>query len=327
MKLALKNYFGQEVTDFSCEKKALHGGTLGQVELLTGVATLLDGSEKPYRLVHKTQKKWARYYDADSWKREYDLYESMLGSFFEESLRWPKCYNRCIGEDEIQIYMEYIDGITGLDLSIEMLVLASKELGRFQGRIYQQSNQQIENVTNFSKLDFAKVSYLNYRNWPEVYDYVREKECPLPEYFCKMMIELDENSDELWSQIEKLPVVLCHRDFWNTNVFYQDGKIRLIDWDTTGWGYLGEDIASLIADEADVTQMVHYYSKCVPAYYQGFGETSNVTLPDRNLIWEMILFQFGYRLVEAFKFAEDKEEQDLQIEIMQQIYHMKSMQE
>lgn len=54
MKQALKNYFGQEVTDYSCEKVALHGGTLGQVELLAGEATLLDGSRKSYQLVHKT---------------------------------------------------------------------------------------------------------------------------------------------------------------------------------------------------------------------------------------------------------------------------------
>ena len=326
MKLALKNYFGQEVTDYSCETKALHGGTLGQVELLTGEAVLLDGSNKSYQIVHKTQKKWARYYDAESWRREYDLYESTLGSFFEETMRWPLCYNRCIGEEEIQLYMEYIDGKTGLDLSVEMLELASKELGRFQGKIVQQSNHSLENLTNLSKLDFAKVNYLNYRNWPEIYDYIREKECPIPEHLCKMLIELDEHSEELWSEIEKLPIVLCHRDFWNTNVFYQEGKIRLIDWDTTGWGYLGEDIASLIADESDVTQMIHYYSKCIPAYYQGFGETANVMLPENNFIWEMMLFQFGYRLVESYKFAEEKEERDMQIEIMQQIYQMRFMQ-
>lgn len=166
-----------------------------------------------------------------------------------------------------------------------MLELASKELGRFQGKIVQQSNHSLENLTNLSKLDFAKVNYLNYRNWPEVYDYIREKECPIPEHLCKMLIELDEHSEELWSEIEKLPIVLCHRDFWNTNVFYQEGKIRLIDWDTTGWGYLGEDIASLIADESDVTQMIHYYSKCIPAYHQ-LEETANVMLPENNFIWE-----------------------------------------
>jgi len=47
-------------------------------------------------------------------------------------------------------------------------------------------------------------------------------------------------------RIERLPVVLCHRDFWVANIFYKDQKILLLDWDTTGWGYMGEDIASWI---------------------------------------------------------------------------------
>lgn len=63
-----------------------------------------------------------------------------------------------------------------------------------------------------------------------------------------------------------------------TNLIYADGKIALIDWDTSGWGYLGEDLASLIADEADVHSMVDYYKRCVPAYYQGFSEYADAPL-------------------------------------------------
>jgi len=75
-------------------------------------------------------------------------------------------------------------------------------------------------------------------------------------YLCKMLIDVDEHSDEIWERIERLPVVLCHRGFWVANIFYTDHKILLMDWDTTGWGYMGEDIASLIADEADVDNML-----------------------------------------------------------------------
>lgn len=32
---------------------------------------------------------------------------------------------------------------------------------------------------------------------------------------------------------ERYNMVLCHRDFWVTNIFYQDEQIRVIDWDTT----------------------------------------------------------------------------------------------
>ena len=44
-----------------------------------------------------------------------------------------------------------------------------------------------------------------------------------------------------------------------------------MDWDTAGWGYLGEDMASLIADEADIEHMVEYYRRCIPAYYKALG--------------------------------------------------------
>ena len=32
-------------------------------------------------------------------------------------------------------------------------------------------------------------------------------------HLCDMLIGLDEHSDEIWENIEQLPVVLCHRDF------------------------------------------------------------------------------------------------------------------
>jgi Phosphotransferase enzyme family. len=49
-----------------------------------------------------------------------------------------------------------------------------------------------------------------------------------------MIIEIDDQSQEIFEHIEKLPIVLCHRDFWVANIFYSNGKILLIDWDTTG---------------------------------------------------------------------------------------------
>jgi thiamine kinase-like enzyme len=115
-----------------------------------------------------------------------------------------------------------------------------------------------------------------------------------------MLIEADDSADEIWSHIEALPIVLCHRDFWITNIFYKDGKIILIDWDTAGWGYVGEDIKSLIADEADVDHMLLYYQKCIPAYYKGFSEYADLSHIKRHCIREMILAHYGYRLVEWY---------------------------
>jgi thiamine kinase-like enzyme len=113
-----------------------------------------------------------------------------------------------------------------------------------------------------------------------------------------MLIDVDERADEIINRIEKLPIVLCHRDFWVANLFNSDGKTIVIDWDTAGWGYLGEDMASLIADEADLERMVEYYRRCIPAYYKGFSEYADITQITDHCIYEMILLKFGYRLVE-----------------------------
>ena len=53
----------------------LHGGTLGNVKLITGECKTATGRIIPYKIVSKTQEKWERPGDPDSWHREYDLYK------------------------------------------------------------------------------------------------------------------------------------------------------------------------------------------------------------------------------------------------------------
>lgn len=319
---ALTEKLGEQVIDVTFETIPLHGGTLGAVNLLSGMAKISDGTERPFKIVHKTQKRWERNFDANSWCREYDLYKSDIDTLFNQSLRWPKCYFAELAQDESQIWMEHIEGVSGQDLTVEMFEHAAKELGRFQGKVFSEKSEVLKNIANLSVTDYAKKNYLHYRSWKEVYDYIRSDSCEIPKHLCKMLIDIDESSDELWRQIESLPMVLCHKDFWVTNIFYTSEGIRLIDWDTTGWGYLGEDIASLIADEADIAYMVEYYKKCVPAYYEGFSEYVDIAKISKNFIWEMIIMIFGYRLVEWYKFSESAEEKQVQLETLQKIYEL-----
>lgn len=124
-------------------------------------------------------------------------------------------------------------------------------------------------------------------------------------------------------RIEKLPLLLCHRDFWVTNLICADGKIVLIDWDTSGWGYLGEDLASLIADEADIDHMIEYYQRCVPAYYKGFSEYADISHISDHSVYEMILLVFGYRLVERYLHTEAKDQKKEHVRTLQKIHKMK----
>jgi len=171
--------------------------------------------------------------------------------------------------------------------------------------------------------------YLHYKSWNKVYDYIRSADCEIPKHICEMIIGIDEKSDKIWRSIEKLPLVLCHRDFWITNIFYSENEIVLIDWDTAGWGYLGEDIVSLIADEADVDHMVEYYNKCVPAYYKGFSEFADISHVVDMYIRERIILHFGYRLVEWYMNSNSENESqktdginNIHLATLQKIYEM-----
>ncbi len=321
----LRKALGQEIIEVSFETEQLKGGTVGEVMLVYGIARSLEGRELPFKVVYKRQKKWERYGDPNSWRREYDLYVENLDTVFSDSFRWPKCYYAELSEDETHLWMEYIEGVSGLNLTGAMLENIAEELGRFQGRLYAQQPDVLNKLSNLSRKEYSKNNYLRYKSWNEVYDYIRAEECEIPKYLCDMLIDVDERSDEIWETIEQLPVVLCHRDFWVANIFYSDQKIRVIDWDTAGWGYMGEDIASLIADEADVAHMVEYYGRCIRAYYKGFSEYVDISHISSLCVKELILFMYGYRLVEWYKFAKTAEEKALQIATLHQIYEMEDV--
>lgn len=326
---ALSQLFNTTITSADYETLQLHGGTVGDVQLVTGTAASAAGESLPFRIVLKIQKKWERYNDPDSWRREYDLYASELGLTFNDAFRWPVCYLAKMNEEEneYQLWLEYIDGITGLDLKGDMFEQAALELGRYQGRLYAEQPEVLKSLTNLSHADLMKNTYLHYRSWPVVYDYIRSEDCEFPQHVRQMLIDIDEQSDDIFARMESLPLVLCHRDFWVTNIIYRDGSIALIDWDTSGWGYLGEDIASLIADEVDLDHMAEYYQRCVPAYYRGFAEYAGEIAPlDGHCVFEFILLVFGYRMVEGYLLSEEDDEKAENLRTLEKIYELKSLQ-
>ena len=315
---------GTNIIRSNFQTKQLQGGTVGDVRLITGNAETACGEMLPYNIVLKVQKKWKREGDPDSWRREYDLYKSDMDGLFNDSLRWPKifCAEMNDEETETQLWMEYIEGVSGDDLALEMFERAALEIGRFQGKLYAKKPNFLYELANLSKAADLKNYYLHMRSRKEIYDYIRNDDCEIPKHLREMLIEIDDNSDDVWQRIEKLPIVLCHRDFWTTNIFYSDGKIRLIDWDTAGWGYMGEDIKQLISDEADPIYMVEYYRKCVPAYYKGFSEYVDISHIQDNCIREMILVNIAYRLVIWIKFAKSSKDKAHHLATLQKIYEM-----
>lgn len=356
--LVLGKMFSSSIVFADIQVEQLHGGTLGDVRLVTGMAETADGDRLPYRVVWKTQRRWERPGDPASWRREYDLYLSDLGRAFADSLRWPECYYLEMDEreTEIQMWMEYIDGVSGNSLTVDMLEQAALELGRFQGRHFATP----DDLREIGCLGDSGFMEREFRQWhaqtfaygflvseqcriPEFlkqmlrkgdiqlvdgksfeYSCLRSRGCTIPEHLKQMLVDIDERQTEIFDNIRRLPIVLCHRDFWIENIFAQNGKIRLIDWDTAGWGYVGEDIASLIIDETDVSCIEGYYRRLIPAYREGLSEYMDLSQIEDLHIREMILLKFGYRILREYMFSLSPDVKEDRISLLQKIYEMRA---
>jgi thiamine kinase-like enzyme len=341
----------------SYRTKQLHGGTLGDVRLVTGMAESSNGKKLPYKIVLKIQKEWERPGDPDSWRREYDLYTSGFSKVFTDSLRWPECYHAEMNRGEIHLWIEYIDGISGDRLDIETLEFAATELGRFQGKIYGQQ-EIFRNMDFLSSPDALRRNYEQWHTQTFSYEFLisdqcripgflkqmlkngeiqlfngksfeygclRTEGCNIPEHLKQMLFDIDDNKEALFDSFKRLPVVLCHRDFWTENIFLSDGKIRMIDWDCAGFGYLGEDIASLIYDETETENLHEYFRRLVPAYIKGISEYLEVPPDFSKYVLKMILIIFGYRTVQNHVFTESPEFKEEQVKRLQKIYEMRNM--
>jgi hypothetical protein len=327
---------------------------LGDVRLVTGVAETAEGDRLPYQVVWKKQDKWERPGDPDSWRREFDLYQSSLGAAFTSAFRWPACYHSELRNDTTELWIEYIDGISGGDLTIEMLERAALELGRFQGRIANEVHN-MEPISCLGDVGFFAREFSQWHTQSYTFDflvseqcrlpgflkellkngdiqltdgksleygYLRSRSCSLPIHIKQMIMDLDERKEECIETFHKLPILLCHRDFWHENIFYADGAVRLIDWDTAGWGFLGEDIASLIADDMDPERFEENDARLIPAYLKGLSEYMDVPAGDALPIWDMILIKFGYRMIQEVMFSKTAEEKSKSLSVLQKAYEM-----
>lgn len=337
----LSKKLGTNVINANYQTKQLHGGTLGDVRLVTGMAETADHRRMPYEAVWKTQKRWERPGDPDSWRREYDFYRSDFSVAFADSLRSPECYaTKLHDDDEIEIWMEYVDGVSGSNLTIEALEQAAEEWGLFQGRLRRSlglgldlgldpglhqhpEKQEFEDIPWLGNTGFMEREFSQWTSDTEEYRYLHSSACNLPEHLRQMLITTQRESQTIFANIKRLPVVLCHRDFWIENIFFsQGGKLRLIDWDCVGVGFAGEDIASLIADDTDAEHLDEYYRRLVPAYRCGLSECLDILPNESFFIPEMIIIKFGYRLLQKFMFSQSPNVKDQQITALQKIYEM-----
>ena len=89
---AAQKLLGTPVLTTDVAATPLHGGTLGDVQLLSGTAHTRDGRTLPFRLVQKMQKRWERPGDPGSWRREFDLFRSPFHTLFTDAFSCPQLY-------------------------------------------------------------------------------------------------------------------------------------------------------------------------------------------------------------------------------------------
>ena len=350
---ALSKKFNAPVQSADYNIESLHGGTLGDVAKLSGEAQTASG-KKPFEIVLKVQKKWARSGDPESWRREYDLYNSNFAELFTDTLRWPECYLAGLYGDNIELWMEFVDGKSGENLDLEALKLAAAEWGRFQGRLYA---HPLNGMNCLTEPDWL---YKNFEQWHKQtyshefltsekcrlpgflkellkegkiklcdgksfeYALLRSAVCDIPAHLKQMLTELDGQKEAVFERLKRLPVVLCHRDFWIENIFVSNGQIRLIDWDCAGWGCLGEDIASLIFDDTETENLHNYFRTLVPAYVDAVSEYMEIPPDFSRTVTDLILILFGYRTVQAHLFTQDPEEKKDAIKRLQTVYEWRN---
>jgi len=161
---ALSKMFNKTVVNAAYRFKEIQAGAVGDVRLIEGTAETDLNEKLPYKLVIKTQKKWSRQDDPDSWRREYDLYSSELDCLFTDTIRHPKCYHAEITDTETRLWLEYLDGVTALNLTCEMHERIAAELGRFQGKLYAEQPFQLQSIANLSKTDCFKNAYIYFKS-------------------------------------------------------------------------------------------------------------------------------------------------------------------
>lgn len=361
MTKALTAMLKKTVISAEYQETPLDGGTIGDVRLISGEAVTDTNEKISFKMVYKSHEKFERPGDPDSWRREYDLYTSDFDKIFTDVFRYPKCYRAEINDEKFEIWMEYIDARSGFKLNINMLEKAALEIGRWQGKIFTnpELSQKINKIKNLSVPEFLRRNFKQWHTQTMPYEYIISDNCRLPEHINKyykenkdrinhgksieynilraeicgipqhlkqMLFDTDERQDAIFDNFKSLPIVFCQRDFWIENIFCDNGNIIVIDWDTAGWGYLGEDIAQLIFDDTDDKCFDEYFINLIPAYYKGFAEFSGVSEEvikhSKAAIRDFLLISYGYRTAQRHMFTENTEEQKKSERELQNIYNI-----
>lgn len=334
---ALSNKFNAVVCDVEYASEVLQGGTVGDVTKLFGQAKIQDEmTAQPFELVVKTQKKWDRSGDPGCWRREYEIYHHGLVDKLPQELKLPQCYLLEESTDVTRIWMAYVNGLTGNKaLNVAELAEAAYQLGVFQAKYHLQGEMNLPYIRSFPAVHSSFDLW-----WGYTENLLSMPIKGFPEELRTVLNHYAAHSKEILDTFDVLPRTLCQGDVHHDNLIFNhslgETSIYLIDWDSAGYGYMGEDAVDLLMEafiysDREPSLLREYRHKIIDSYCRGVrmqGARRTVTGEDEKiralnfhmsetLIREIFVLSWGFRIVNRYVYHEDAAEKRRCLEILE----------
>lgn len=321
--VALCRKFQQNIENAAYTTEILQGGTVGDVVKLTGHAE--TGSEAlPFSIVVKTQRKWDRHGDPLCWRREYDIYRQDLPVKLLPAIRLPQCYFLEEDEETTRIYMEWVEGKTGnTQLHADELALAAGRLGALQADFHLHGKKDYSCLRSFpavrSSFDlwFGRMGPL-----------LQKPIDGFPEKLRQTLNAYAAKASELLRSFERLPVTVCQGDVHHDNLILcetpQNTDVYLIDWDSAGYGHMGEDAVDVLMEafvysDRDTALLPLFRQKIMAAYCEG-AAGKGVDIPfDGKMFRDLAALSWGFRVADLYLYYQDEPSKKRCIQILQLI--------
>ncbi len=319
-----------QVTDYKALR--IDGGTIGEVYLIDGSGRSLQAnvSDCSWSIVLKIQRPYVRFGDLESWQREVLIYQSQHFSELSSTFKIPRCLKvEEKFENETWIWLERVEGVHNLEMRLEEYALAARHLAHFQG-LYLVDKElptypwlsthywQVKNVLDWGS--GALPWLVKMQKYPE-------SDSLFTPDLLKETLVLWSERDQFLDVLNRLPQTLCHRDYFAGNIFVQKDVVGeectvAIDWDCSGIGMIGEDIADLLGEtlvfyDFDLSGASELREVIFENYLKGLRETG--WQGDKRLLrlgyTISLALHWPFRIVCRYQKTEDQHTQQRYVQI------------